>query len=871
MGMKHVVAAGLSALVLVAPLAIASQAGAAGTWNVAASSPLSLGAAGCVESFDGLAAGNGATSLPPGAAFYESGTSSAADGSYAAGDGSSNAGDVYSYGSSAGTDRAFGTLLSSSLTPILGVVVRNDTDTTITSLGVAYRLEQWRLGSTGRNDQLTFSYSTSTTALTGGTYTSVTALNGNGPLSSGTVGLRDGNATGNLANVSGSITGLSVAPGGTLLLRWVDLNATGSDDGLAIDDLTLTPNGAATPTALCSVPSTGGSGVTRIHDIQGNGATSPLAGQSRTVSAIVVGVDDQVGASFGTGNSINTYPTDRGFFLQEADADADGDPATSEGIFVGLSSAATALPGLGDRVTLAGTIRDGQSAPAFGQTRIETSSYTVVSSGNPLPTVTVIDPTSASGQTIGAETNPTRSYYETLEGMRVRLATGRARSGGTNKFGETFLVPGTTGGTLLRTDPVQPGLLGTLADAGAGNPANPYYPSQRSTTLLGVDQGDTVSDLTGPLAYTYGNYKVVTQVGQLPTITKTGVTYPYAALTPAGSNQRRIVSFNVENFFPEGGALDGTIVSAADFALKRDQIADAIGRLLLAPDVVAVQEIGDNQHLGQSGATTSLGTLQSLAARLGALGYGSYTAYALEGNDNRGIDVGFLVKDTVTVIGAADQRGGLTAAGSCSDVSGRLFDRPPLFLKVDPGAGIAPLWVVSNHFASKSAPDSCRVAQATWLRDQVKTLTDAGERVAVTGDLNAFEDEGALTTLTGAPSTLSNLWGTVPRDRAYSYHFGGVLQTLDHLLVSTGLQGDVAAFTYAHLDNDYYLRATQPDGHKVSDHDPPVLTLSPGGAPAPVVPEAGLPWLLVLSGLGVMLAAAFTQLRRQRSAPAGRA
>ena len=38
-------------------------------------------------------------------------------------------------------------------------------------------------------------------------------------------------------------------------------------------------------------------------------------------------------------------------------------------------------------------------------------------------------------------------------------------------------------------------------------------------------------------------------------------------------------------------------------------------------------------------------------------------------------------------------------------------------------------------------------------------------------------------------------------------------------------------FTYAHFDNDFYERPDPRDGHHVSDHDPPVVTLRVGTPP----------------------------------------
>ncbi|MGI8594349.1 MAG: endonuclease/exonuclease/phosphatase family protein, partial [Solirubrobacteraceae bacterium] len=253
----------------------------------------------------------------------------------------------------------------------------------------------------------------------------------------------------------------------------------------------------------------------------------------------------------------------------------------------------------------------------------------------------------------------------------------------------------------------------------------------------------------------------------------------------------------------------------AEFAEKRDRIADAIDRLLKRPDVVAVQEV------------VNLDVLRAVAEKLGG-----YTAFLEEGNDNRGIDVGYLVKDGV---GVSDVRQlGKTAANpttaTCGDIAGRLFDRPPLLADID--AGGLKFTVVTNHFSSKAAPDACREAQAAFVRDQVKALEADGRQVVVTGDLNAFEDEGALGLLQDGQTTLTNQWSRAPAGERYSFQFSGRLQTLDHILVTDGLDSRIVDFRYAHFDNDYFER-TPPDGHKVSDHDPPVLTLDNPKAPAP--------------------------------------
>jgi predicted extracellular nuclease len=393
--------------------------------------------------------------------------------------------------------------------------------------------------------------------------------------------------------------------------------------------------------------------------------------------------------------------------------------------------------------------------------------------------------------------------------MNVRLATGTANSGGTNKFGELFMTPGAEKNRVFRTD-TEPALIATDADAGAGDPSNPYLDPDGSTTTVEADLFDTVTGAVGPMVFAFENYRIMVQEGEMPAVSDTGVPYPYEELEPAGRKQFRVASFNVENYFPVGGQLDGGTVGQEEFDEKTARLTDAVNNRLERQEVVAIQEVYD------------LATLRALAASLGG-----YTAYLEEGNDSRGIDVGFLVKDGVEVEGVTQYGKTATAPEGldCSDVDGGLFDRPPLAIEVTT-RGFGGFTVFSNHFASKAAPDACREAQAAFVRDRVAELEGAGKRSIVAGDLNAFEDESALRTLEDGTTTLDNLWDEAPEEERYSFAFQGRLQTLDHVLVTDGLRNKVGDFRYAHFDNDYSEREDPTDGHHVSDHDPPVLTLS---------------------------------------------
>jgi predicted extracellular nuclease len=534
--------------------------------------------------------------------------------------------------------------------------------------------------------------------------------------------------------------------------------------------------------------------ITKIHSIQGPDATTPLANQIVTIEGVVVGHDDEDGFNFE-----RNFPEDRGIFVQEETADQDSNASTSEGIFVGFVDNVLDYP-LGSVVRV-----EGQAKEKFGLTMIAESigqEPEIIGSAT-LPDAVTIDPGLAEAQT---EANKT--YYETLENMRVRLAEGTANSGGTTKFGELFLTPGTERDRVFRVESV-PALLATDADAGAGDPQNPYKDEDGSFTTVEGDLFDTVQNVVGPLAFSFNHYKIMVQANVMPTVIKGPTEYPFTGVSEAAANELRVASFNVENFFGIGEISDRTPVTPEEYQEKRDSIIDAIDRLLKRPDIVAVQEV------------STIEVLEDIAT-----GLGGYSAYLEPGNDERGIDVGFLISDRVDVNSVTQV--GKEAPGSCSDVAGRLFDRPPLV--ADVSVNDLDFSIFTNHFSSKSAPDSCREAQANFVADRVQEIEGAGGDAIVAGDLNAFETEGALSILQ-AKTSLDNLWSRTPNQERYSYAFDGKLQTLDHILITDGLEDAFGAFQYAHFDNDYYERDSAGDGHKLSDHDPPLATFTLDACP----------------------------------------
>ena len=197
------------------------------------------------QNFDTLSnvAGSTTNSLTiPGWFLTEGGGGARDNEQYAVDTGGSTTGDMYSYGAAGSTERALGELRSGTLIPLFGACFTNNTGATIGNLAIAFNGEQWRLGTAGRTDQLNFEYSTNATDLVTGTWTGVPALNFTTP-DTVTTGAKNGNAAADRTALSSTISSLSIANGATFWIRWNDTDATGADDGLAVDDFSLTPTG----------------------------------------------------------------------------------------------------------------------------------------------------------------------------------------------------------------------------------------------------------------------------------------------------------------------------------------------------------------------------------------------------------------------------------------------------------------------------------------------------------------------------------------------------------------------------------------------------------------------------------------------------
>ncbi len=181
---------------------------------------------------------------------------------YNSGNGGSNAGALYSFGSTGSPDRSLGSIGSGSTGTIYyGARFVNNTGGPITSLKISYNGEQWRNGGVAAVQTVNFAYQTGATvnSLSNGTWTAVSNLNFNSPVTGTTAAALDGNLPANAVAINFTIHGLNIPVGDELMVRWEDIDHSGSDHGLGIDDFIIeaNPQDLAAPVPVTLFPATG--------------------------------------------------------------------------------------------------------------------------------------------------------------------------------------------------------------------------------------------------------------------------------------------------------------------------------------------------------------------------------------------------------------------------------------------------------------------------------------------------------------------------------------------------------------------------------------------------------------------------------------
>ncbi len=170
---------------------------------------------------------------------------------YSAGSGTGSAGNLYSFGTNganSASDRSLGSVASAGNAYAYGIRFFNDTKFAQTNITVSYTGEQWRsaIGAGAVTNTLAFSYQIAEVPLTDAdagnsqSWTGYRPLDFISPIVMVSGGALDGNDSANRQVFTGIVlTGAVVQPGEEIFLRWRDLDDSGSDAGLAVDDLSV--------------------------------------------------------------------------------------------------------------------------------------------------------------------------------------------------------------------------------------------------------------------------------------------------------------------------------------------------------------------------------------------------------------------------------------------------------------------------------------------------------------------------------------------------------------------------------------------------------------------------------------------------------
>ena len=503
-----------------------------------------------------------------------------------------------------------------------------------------------------------------------------------------------------------------------------------------------------------------------IWALQGDGLESPYNRATVTTSGVVTAI----------------FPDLNGFWLQMASGD--GESATSDGIFVLTENEPLTLVPL-QTVLVTGRIRE-----VAGQTTLDVAAaadVVVTGAVDTLPAAVELAPP--------ADEAAAQLYYESLEGMLVQISSPARAVAPTTQYGEYALVRAESGvDRIYRAEDI--GYLIFVDDGST------MVHADQTTLPYVIYSGDQVSDLVGPLAYTFGDFKIEPLAP--PTIIPAEQALPVPLRL--GANQFSIATFNVENLFDTDSPHpdDPPLPTQEEYANKLAKLSDAI-ITMGAPSILALQEV------------ENIGVLEDLAAQPGLASF-NYQAVLIEGDDSRGIDVAYLLRgDQVELLSAE----ALPAPEGVTS-------RPPLLLElqVTLDGGTVKLFVINNHFSSlaggEEATEPRRTAQAAWNVNLLQEIQarEPDAYVAILGDLNSYYDSLPLDTLRAA-GLVHVFEGNADADRLYSYIYLGESETLDHILVTPGLFALLADVEAIHINADFPVPFSgDPSAQRSSDHDP---------------------------------------------------
>ncbi len=678
---------------------------------------------------------------------------------------------------------------------------------------------------------------------------------------------------------------LTFAAGGSLS-QTIDVTING--DTVAELDETFTLNltnlvvtsGAAT---LADVQGRGtilnddGVPVTLIHTIQGNPAnqvSNPFSGRDNVdgspLNGVVVTVEAVVVGDFQEGDG-DTSRELGGFYLQEEDADADGDLATSEGIFVFDSSFGVDV-NVGDVVRVTGTVTE-----YFGETQIRSvTGVSVVSPSASLPTAATVDLSAISTNQVDQDGDYIADL-EAYEGMLVTLPDTLTvhELFQLDRFNEMRLYDGDRPEQFTQFN--APDVAGydahlrlvggnsIIFDDGKNVENDPILTeadldlSGFFDTADGFGMGDTITGLTGVLGFSWAgktasgsSWRVRTHIDGTNTFIDAEARDSAPDFADASL---KVASFNVLNYFTTLATGFGAD-NATELARQTEKLvtsllaldADVIGLIEMENDFDEVSGTPPIQSLVDAlNAVAGPGTYDWVRPGVNVIGTGNIANAFIYDTTTIALAGAAAILDTpafTNPLGYSSQRNRPAVAQTFEEIAtGQTFTAVVNHLKSKGVFSTAPVGGDINIDDGVGAFNETRnLAMAelsTWLATDPTGSGDPD--VLILGDLNAYAEEDPVQTLLGAGYTNTLAYFSGPIGGQYGYVFDGQTGTLDYGLANSSLlqqivgtsawnanadEADALDYNLNFLRDPAIFDGTEP--WRASDHDPVVVGLDLG-------------------------------------------
>jgi uncharacterized protein len=490
-----------------------------------------------------------------------------------------------------------------------------------------------------------------------------------------------------------------------------------------------------------------------------------------------------------------------GLFIQEEKEDRDGDPASSEGLFLTADAAKTAKPG--DIVRATGTVSELGDAGMTLTSLTELSEFRVCGTGK-LPSDASIE-----------QAPLVASDWERYEAMKVRLDLPVTVINNDSLRHSGELLVSLNGRQYVPTQLHAPGEEARkLAEDNArsriwlDDASLAQFPEKISWLPTGLSQetpyrlGTRLGEVGGVLDERAGGYRI--HVLESPVVEQ--ATRPKQPPTSKGT--LKIASFNMLNWFNGDGKKAGFsggrgATNAADADRQRAKLVAAV--IAIKPDIAGLMEVendGDEK-------------LNALSEFVNDLNRQSGLGYSIVATPEPKLG-GDLIRVAIIYRARVVQPKGVAAAlvGPPFDN----FNRVPLAQTFQQGKNGAVFTLVVNHFKSKgcTGADEANIdrgdgqgcfnakrveavrAQLEWLKTD-PTKSDDPDQLII-GDLNAYAKEDPIRLLN--ESGFMHLGEGTTDAPHYSFAYDGQLGSLDHALASESLKGQVRSADVWHINAD---------------------------------------------------------------------